>query len=1360
MSKGLTSKQTLNLLVSAVIAVLVFSCAVVMNPVSEVTVIETIPDGYGVMTVEIPEIRGWSVSQYTVTATRSGENPVIVTTPDSTVSMTLKLGQWSINVTGADADGTIIYQGIATANVTESGTSVTVGLLKRAGNLKLTVNQYPSYNIGDGNPGTIEKILVSVSKDTFPTINREVNNFSSSLFFTGLAQGDWNVSVEAQARDVDPATYAPLGSYTTYVSGSFVHTITASQLLTVTDVLDTQEVVTPVSFSHASGSYSAAIDLLLDCETANRTIYYTLDGTTPTTLSTVYSGALPVTSGTVTVKAMATAFGVTTPSIVGTRTYTIDAGVTSTPQMSPAGGTYSVGQSVTVTSPDGGTIYYTTDGSTPTTASAVYSSQIPVLGDGTTMTIKAVALAPAKTISSVASATYIIDYPQVVDPVISPASGTYTTDQLFTIECGTPSATIYYTIDGSVPTTASPVYSTPFTLAEGSVTVRAMATAASYSDSSVVSESYTISSDAISSIQLLEAEVIILGEDYTVKDVYAGANWFGFQVDTAGNYDMDWTVGFSGVITLYENDTVTEVPLSGSGDARTASLSVGTYFVKVNATYDVAGYQVRVQYAGALPTTTTTTVVGTTTTSTTTTTIAPTDLTVYFKDRGYTPSCYAWKEGPVALLGDWPGTAMTDDGDGWWVITISGETSASLIFSNNGSGQTPDLSRDKTGWYFTDNQWYDENPEGPQVPIVTVSPVPGTYVSGQSVTLSSTNGANDTIYYTTNGTDPDINSPIYTVPVNVSSSMTLKAIARNELSEWGVVHSFVYVIDADADLEAPSITNTVATGHHDNSISASFTITDNKSAATTAYYTTDGTTATTSSPVYVSGNASSGLTGPSISVSETTQFSFLVVDGVGLEDSEQFYYHIGSVNITRFDPRQETIYFLLTSRWFDGDSANSIGDEWCSYTEERVTPGSPNYVEDNGFTGPEDVTWRGDFKGLVEKMDYIKALGFTAIWINPVVQNRGPLAYHGYHGWDFMKEDARLVSPGYDFQRVVDEAHARDMKICLDIVLNHSGRMGIKDFAEIKYNSDPNLYVVPDEWGGWTYDESRHNSGAGQIFPNGWEYDGLTSPGTVDGVALNPWERFADIRPFTSADTAYYPNLLTDTVNGLMKYQWPCTESYCLTIDGKVLGAANSLDYNGYKNSARRMRGHNTGFPTGSASFDNFPDAHFDSLHEDTPDLNIENPEVQNYLLAAYYRYIDMGVDMFRVDTVMHMHKQTLNEMYWPQLLAHADSVKDTRGGNEFYIFGEVANFVGNPTDKASQLREQNYTWADGYDDVSSSNHWLDGNDYRTPDYSNKAPNAFRAWTRWGNQHGCAQRVCQWSWRRLWRSSWQQSHVQ
>jgi len=126
----------------------------------------------------------------------------------------------------------------------------------------------------------------------------------------------------------------------------------------------------------------------------------------------------------------------------------------------------------------------------------------------------------------------------------------------------------------------------------------------------------------------------------------------------------------------------------------------------------------------------------------------------------------------------------------------------------------------------------------------------------------------------------------------------------------------------------------------------------------------------------------------------------------------------------RTDFRDETVYFVITTRFYDGDSSNNT-QCW-----------------DNQTANEGDPAWRGDFKGLIDKLDYIKALGFTAIWVTPVVENASGYDYHGYHARDFSKVDHRYESTDVSFQTLIDAVHAKDMKIILDIVLNHTGNFG------------------------------------------------------------------------------------------------------------------------------------------------------------------------------------------------------------------------------------------------------------------------------------------------------------------------------
>jgi hypothetical protein len=183
-----------------------------------------------------------------------------------------------------------------------------------------------------------------------------------------------------------------------------------------------------------------------------------------------------------------------TDPVTGTPNNTTAAAVID-PQFSPTAGTFSVDQSVAIsTTTSGATIYYTTDGTVPTAASSTYSAPISVAGNTTTMTIKAMATASGMSDSTVVSAAYIINYAQVSTPQFSVAAGSYNTNQNVTITCATAGVSIYYTTNGSVPTTASSSYSAPIAVAGNgtSMTISAIAVKSGMIDSTVGSAAYTI----------------------------------------------------------------------------------------------------------------------------------------------------------------------------------------------------------------------------------------------------------------------------------------------------------------------------------------------------------------------------------------------------------------------------------------------------------------------------------------------------------------------------------------------------------------------------------------------------------------------------------------------------------------------------------------------------------------------------------------------------------------------------------------------------------------------------------------------------------------------------------------------------
>ncbi len=146
----------------------------------------------------------------------------------------------------------------------------------------------------------------------------------------------------------------------------------------------------------------------------------------------------------------------------------------------------------------------------------------------------------------------------------------------------------------------------------------------------------------------------------------------------------------------------------------------------------------------------------------------------------------------------------------------------------------------------------------------------------------------------------------------------------------------------------------------------------------------------------------------------------------------------------RGDMREDSIYFVITTRFYDGDKGNNV------------------HCWDDGKAGnpDSDPAWRGDFKGLAEKLDYIKALGFSAIWITPVVENASGYDYHGYHAMDFATVDARYESSDFTYQDLIDAAHEKGIKIVQDVVWNHTSNFGeafLGPMFEKKYNKIQDL---------------------------------------------------------------------------------------------------------------------------------------------------------------------------------------------------------------------------------------------------------------------------------------------------------------
>ena len=377
----------------------------------------------------------------------------------------------------------------------------------------------------------------------------------------------------------------------------------------------------------------------------------------------------------------------------------------------------------------------------------------------------------------------------------------------------------------------------------------------------------------------------------------------------------------------------------------------------------------------------------------------------------------------------------------------------------------------------------------------------------------------------------------------------------------------------------------------------------------------------------------------------------------------------------RTDFRDETIYFVMTTRFYDGDPANNT-QCW-----------------DNQAANEGDPAWRGDFKGLIEKLDYIKALGFTTVWITPVVENASGYDYHGYHASNFSKVDKRYESEDVSFQSLIDAAHERGMKIILDIVLNHTGNFGEENLCKL-FTRD------------WTANQASINDCMIPIT----QKEGGKLPDNY--LSLSSGEQY-------NKRLATMKN--TDGVNHDTNNYWH--------------HVGNGWNWDDYSRWYGQIAG-------------------------DCVDLNTENPYVSNYLVECYGKFIQMGVDGFRIDTSGHISRLTFNKAFVPQFLALAEQYKDKRNGGDFFMYGEVCARERNVTYRNHEncspyyytwKESKNYAWdtsetswnnivvmegekgnhtnitsveAQGQEDMddsgmpTSDNAFLNGNAFHTPDRS------------------------------------------
>ncbi len=440
-----------------------------------------------------------------------------------------------------------------------------------------------------------------------------------------------------------------------------------------------------------------------------------------------------------------------------------------------------------------------------------------------------------------------------------------------------------------------------------------------------------------------------------------------------------------------------------------------------------------------------------------------------------------------------------------------------------------------------------------------------------------------------------------------------------------------------------------------------------------------------------------GSTWYTYTFSNTSKINFLLTDGTSTSKDGQisneltrtageWWYRNGRFSkknpyeaddYTCVDMRQDTIYFVITTRFYDGDTGNNVH---CWDDKQANNPDS-------------DPAWRGDFKGLADKLDYIKALGFSAVWITPVVENASGYDYHGYHALDFSKVDPRYESSDFTYEDLIAAAHEKGMKIVQDVVWNHTSNFGESHMAPL-FTKD--------------YDADLANI----------EECMIPTKALLDYNNVKTAQEYYNLKPQQQYDSRLQ----------LMKQ----TQGFTDMVSYDKVANPNNYYHNGY---------------FASLNWDDWT-CKFCQIAGDCVDLNTENKAVADYTVDAYAQYLDMGVDGFRVDTVRHIPRLSLNKWYNDQINAAAKA----SGNNNFYMFGEVCCrysqtwYRGNAAESV-----QFYTWDDSAADLAklsestdaatiknniqnaitysenhvsttgqptSQNAFLNGISYRTPDYS------------------------------------------
>ncbi|MFE8602457.1 chitobiase/beta-hexosaminidase C-terminal domain-containing protein [Archangium violaceum] len=610
----------------------------------------------------------------------------------------------------------------------------------------------------------------------------------------------------------------------------------AETVQTQSFVVDT---AAPTTTATPPGStYNAAQSVTLACDDGTGTgcaaTYFTTDGSEPTTSSPKYTAAISIAANT-TLKF----FSVDTvghAETVNTATYVVDT-VAPTTTATPAGGTYDEAQNVTLACNDGaGTgcsaTHYTTDGSEPTTSSPRYSAPIPL---DASATLKFFSVDAAGNAEAVHTADYVINM-SIPTASATPAGGLYRTTQSVTLNCN-PGATggtcvaIYYTTDGSTPTTSSATYSSSISVAV-TTTLKFFAENSVGNTSTLHTETYRIDEAAPTTTAIPSGRAYKEAQSITLTcEDGSGSGCTATHYTLDGSTPTRSSSTYSAPLSISANTTLKFFSVDAAGNeesVRTESYVIDTVKPTVAAAPAGGVYN------------------------------SARDVTLTCTDNSGGSGC-----GSIHYTTD-GSTPDTSSATYTAPISVSADTTLKFVAVDN----VGNVSTVQTEVYTFDTD----------APTTTATPAGGTYRTRQNITLAcSDTGASgcEATYYTLDGSTPTTGSTRYTSAIALSADTTLKFFSVDKAGNAETVRTETYVIDLD--LTAPTTTATPAGGLYTSEQSVTLACADDARGVGcgSTYYTLNGSTPTTGSTRY---------TGP-ISITANTTLRFFSVDTVNNAES-------------------------------------------------------------------------------------------------------------------------------------------------------------------------------------------------------------------------------------------------------------------------------------------------------------------------------------------------------------------------------------------------------------------------------------------------------------------------------------------